>query len=223
MFDLRWLRENAEAFDRSLARRGQGPAAAGLLTLDTERRAVETKLQEQQTERNRLAKEIGQAKAKGGDAEPLMAAVAGLRDAVKEGEERLRELQARLDRELASFPNILSDDVPDGPDERHNRLERTVGEPRKFNFKALPHDELGAKLGMSFDKAAKLSGARFVALIGQLARLERAIAAFMLDLQTGERGYTEVSVPYLVRDPALYGTGQLPKFGEDLFLSLIHI
>jgi seryl-tRNA synthetase len=215
--DLRWLRENAAAFDRSLARRGLPPAAATILAVDEERRALETTLQERQAERNRLSKEIGEAKRTGADAAPLLARVAALKDEVKAGEERLRELQARLESLLASYPNRLAEEVPDGPDERANRVVRVVGTPRRFGFPPKTHDELGARLGMSFERAAKLSGARFVVLRGALARLERALAAFMLDLQTKEHGYLEVSVPLLVRDEALFGTGQLPKFAQDLF------
>lgn len=215
MIDLRWLREDPEAFDRALARRGHPPAAAEILAADAERRALETRLQEEQATRNRLSREIGQQK--GRPSPETLAEMAALKERVKEGEERLRGLQARLDALLAAFPNPLAADVPDGPDASHNREVRRWGEPRSLPFAPRPHDELGPPLGMDFARAAKLSGARFVALWGQLAALERALARFMLDLQTGEHGYTEVAVPYLVRDEALFGTGQLPKFGEDLF------
>jgi seryl-tRNA synthetase len=147
----------------------------------------------------------------------LMDQVARLKDGLKEGEERQRELQARLDSILATLPNVLADEVPDGPDETHNRVERTVGEPRSFEFQPLQHDELGAPLGLDLAAGAKLSGARFVVLRGALARLERALGNFMLDLHTGEHGYRETAVPFLVRDQALFGTGQLPKFADDLF------
>ncbi|BCX18735.1 MAG: serine--tRNA ligase [Geminicoccaceae bacterium] len=217
MHDLRWLRDDPGAFDRALARRGLPPAAASILAVDSERRALETTLQERQAERNRLSREIGEAKRTGADASALLARVAELKDEVKAGEERLRELQARLESLLASHPNRLADDVPDGPDASANRVVRVVGTPRRFAFEPKPHEVLGARLGMSLERAAKLSGARFVVLSGQLARLERALAAFMLDLQTKEHGYREVSVPLLVRDEALFGTGQLPKFAEDLF------
>ncbi|MEK0085233.1 serine--tRNA ligase [Benzoatithermus flavus] len=215
MIDLKWLRDNPDAFDRALARRGQPPAAAELLALDAERRALETRLQEDQATRNRLSREIGLQKGK--PSPETLAEMAALKERVKQGEETLRELQARLDALLSTFPNILADDVPDGRDERDNVEVRRWGEPRSFAFTPLPHDELGGRLGMDFPRAARLSGARFVALWGQLAALERAIAQFMLDLQTREHGYTEVAVPFLVRDEALFGTGQLPKFGEDLF------
>lgn len=217
MFDLRWLRDNPDAFDRSLARRGQPPAAQKLLDVDLQLRLVEGQLQEAQTERNSLSRDIGQAKAKKLDAQPLMDMVTHLKEGIRLLEERSRELKVQLDTELATYPNILADDVPDGPDEAHNVVLRQVGTPRSFNFKALPHEELGLPLGMSFEKAAKLSGARFTVLMGQMARLERALGQFMLDMQTREHGYTEVAVPYLVRAPALYGTNQLPKFADDLF------
>ena len=215
MIDLRWLRDHPEQLDRALARRGHPPAAAALLTLDAERRALETKLQEDQATRNRISREIGRQKGRPDPA--VIAEMTALKARVKEDEDGLRGLQARLDAQLAGLPNILAEDVPDGPDEHHNVELRRWGGPRELDFPPLPHDELGARLGMDFARAARLSGARFVALWGQMAALERAIAQFLLDLQTREHGYTELAVPYLVRDEALFGTGQLPKFGEDLF------
>lgn len=219
MIDLRWVREDPEAFDRALARRGQPPAADRILALDRERRAVETRLQELQAERNRISREIGERRRRGEPVDGLMEQVAGLKDEVRRGEETLRELQQKLEAELATFPNPLLEDVPDGPDETANRVEREVGTPRRFAFEPKEHDELGARLGMDFERAAKLSGSRFVVLWDQLARLERALVQFMLDLHTREHGYTEVAVPYLVRDAALFGTGQLPKFADDLFVT----
>lgn len=219
MIDLRWIREQPEAFDHALARRGQPPAAARILALDQERRALETQLQELQAERNRLSREIGDRRRRGETVDELMARVAELRDDIRRGEERLRDLQQQLEAELVGLPNPLLDDVPDGPDESGNRVEREVGELPRFDFEPKPHDELGARLGMDFERAAKLSGARFVVLWDQLARLERALVQFMLDLHTREHGYTEVAVPYLVRDSALFGTGQLPKFADDLFVT----
>jgi seryl-tRNA synthetase len=217
VFDLKWLREDPSAFDASLARRGQPPAAELILALDAKRREIETRLQEDQAERNALSRRIGELKAKRLDAAEPMQRVAALKDGLKAGEDALREAQAALDAALASYPNIVAADVPDGRDETANVERRRWGEPRRFNFSPKAHDELGAALGMDFARAAKLSGARFVALWGQLARLERALAQLMLDVQTNEHGYTEVAVPYLVRDEALFGTGQLPKFAEDLF------
>ena len=219
MIDLRWLRENPDGFDAALRRRGLPPAAASVLALDEERRAVETRLQEEQALRNRLSREVGEAKRARDEtrAALLIDQVASLKDGLKEGEERQRELQARLDSILATLPNVLADEVPNGPDETHNRVERTVGDPRSFEFQPLQHDELGAPLGLDLAAGAKLSGARFVVLRGALARLERALGNFMLDLHTGEHGYRETAVPFLVRDQALFGTGQLPKFADDLF------
>ena len=217
MFDLRWLRENPSAFDASLARRGQPPAAESILALDATRREIETRLQEEQAERNALSRRIGELKARREDATELMQRVAALKDGLKAGEEALREAQAALDAALASYPNIVAPDVPDGRDETANVELRRWGAPRQLNFSPKPHDELGASLGMDFARAAKLSGARFVALWDKLARLERALAQLMLDIQTREHGYTEVAVPYLVRDETVFGTGQLPKFAEDLF------
>ncbi len=217
MLDLRWLREQPEAFDRALARRGLPPLAAGLLELDAAQRALQTRLQEQQARRNALSKEIGRLRAQGADAAALLEEVAALKAALQVGEEELRRLTGELDERLAGIPNPLADDVPEGSDESANVELRRWGEPRAFAFEPKEHDEIGARLGMDFARAAKISGARFVALFGPLARLERALGAFMLDLQTGEHGYTEVSTPLLVRDNAAFGTGQLPKFGEDLF------
>jgi seryl-tRNA synthetase len=218
MIDLRWLREDPGGFDRSLARRGQPPAAAVVLEIDMARRNLETRLQEDQATRNRLSREIGQRSGKGERPSPeLLAEMSALKERVKQGEEGLRELQGRLDAVLAGFPNVLADDVPDGPDEHHNVELRRWGQRRNFAFDPRPHDEVGAGLGMDFAAAAKLSGARFVVLRRQLAALERALGQFMLDLQTREHGYMEVAVPYLVREEALFGTGQLPKMAEDLF------
>jgi seryl-tRNA synthetase len=173
-----------------------------------------------QAKRNELSKQIGQLKAKGGDATSVMAEVADLKDRMTEIEAEEQQLGAALDDLLLSQPNLPAADVPDGADETANRIERTVGAPRNLSFAAKQHFELGEALGlMDFEAAAKMSGARFVVLKGALARLERALAQFMLDLHTGENGYTEVAPPFLVRDNALYGTGQLPKFAEDLFVT----
>ncbi|HMR30413.1 MAG TPA: serine--tRNA ligase [Geminicoccaceae bacterium] len=217
MFDLRWLRDNPSAFDASLARRGQPPAAESILALDARRREIETRLQEEQAERNALSRRIGELKARREDASEPMRRVAALKDGLKAGEDALREAQAALDAALASYPNIVAADVPDGRDETANIELRRWSSPRQFNFSPKPHDELGVSLGMDFVRAAKLSGARFVALWDKMARLERALAQLMLDIQTREHGYTEVAVPYLVRSETVYGTGQLPKFAEDLF------
>ncbi len=217
MHDLKLWRDRPDALDTAFRRRGMAPMAQQLLERDRELRALQTELQEQQARRNALSKEIGRIRAQSGDAGAAMAEVAGLRDSLQAGEEQLRTLTDQLHGELAGIPNILADDVPDGEDEDANVEIRRHGEPRAFDFAPKEHDDLGAPLGMDLARAAKLSGARFVTLFGQLARLERALAAFMLDIQTKEHGYTEVAVPYLVRDNVLFGTGQLPKFGEDSF------
>ena len=217
MLDLRWLREDPDALDRALARRGLPPLAAALRARDAAIRALQTELQERQARRNALSKEIGRARGQAGAADALIGEVAALKSRIQADEELLRERTAELDAELAEIPNLLADDVPDGADESANLELRRWGEPRRFDFAPREHDEIGAPLGMDLGRAAKLSGARFVVLFGALARLERALAAFMLDLQTKEHGYTEVAVPYLVRDNVLFGTGQLPKFAEDQF------
>ncbi|MFM1816783.1 MAG: hypothetical protein RLZ98_3478 [Pseudomonadota bacterium] len=220
MFDIKWIRENAEAFDAGLARRGLQPLSANLIELDEARRRHVTKLQEAQARRNAASKEIGKAKAAKDEAgaQALMKEVAELKEFIQSGEVDERQLDAALEKALAVIPNLPLDDVPQGRDEHDNQLVRTVGERPSFEFKAKQHFEIGEALGlMDFETAAKLSGARFVVLTGMLARLERAIASFMLDLHTGEFGYTEVNPPLLVRDDAMYGTGQLPKFAEDLF------
>ncbi len=222
MIDLRWLREHPEEYERHLARRGLPPEERrslidAVLALDRRKRELETRLQELQAERNRLSREIGVRKRQGEEATDLLARVAELKDRVKEGEAELARLEGALEERLALLPNLLAEDVPDGPDETHNRVEREVGARRDFPFPPKAHDELGARLGMDFARAARLSGARFVVLWSQLARLERALAQFMIDLHVREHGYTEVQVPYLVRARALFGTGQLPKFADDLF------
>lgn len=218
MHDLKWIRENPAAFDAGLARKGLDARSSDILALDAERRSVQTQLQEKQARRNEASKQIGILKKQGQDASAVMEEVAKLKDEVPALETRDRELGEQLDAILASLPNIPAADVPDGPDEDHNVELRKWGTPGQFDFEPKEHDALGTALGlMDFDGAAKLSGARFVVLKGKLARLERALAQFMLDTQTEEHGYTEVNPPTMVRDGALFGTGQLPKFGEDLF------
>lgn len=218
MFDIKWIRENPEAFDAGLARRGLPAAAAGLLDLDQRRRASETRAQEIQTERNKLSKEIGVAKAKGEDASAVIAKVSESKDAQAGAEAEARDAEAALENALSQFPNLPADDVPDGADETANVEIRTWGEPTKFDFDARDHVDLGESLGMmDFERAAKIAGSRFVVLSKSLARLERAIANFMLDIHVNEHDLTEVSPPTLVNDATMYGTGQLPKFADDLF------
>jgi seryl-tRNA synthetase len=216
VLDLKELRDRPDACDRALARRGLPPLADELLALDKERRDLQTELQEKQALRNAQSKQMRELRAQGREAEALHQAGV-LKDAIRTVEEVERRRGEELEARLAELPNILAEDVPDGPDESANVEVRRWGEPRQFGFAPKEHDELGARLGMDFERAAKLSGARFVVLSGQLARLERALATFMLDLQTREHGYVEVAPPLLVRDAAVFGTGQLPKFGEDLF------
>ncbi len=218
MFDLKWIRDRPDEFDRGLTRRGLPPMAAQVLALDARRRQVQTRLQDLQTKRNEASKAIGEAKRRGEDAAAQMAEVANIKDdmAAAEGEERA--LAGELDDLLAGLPNVPGPDVPDGADESANVCLRTHGEAPRFDFEAREHYELGEALGMmDFAAAAKLSGSRFVVMRGAVARLHRALAQFMIDLHTTEHGYTETVPPYLVRDHVLYGTGQLPKFGDDLF------
>ena len=218
MLDIRWIRENPDAFDAALKARGMDSLASGLIDLDASRRAAQTDLQEAQTRRNEVSKQIGAAKARGGDAGQLMAEVATLKDrmGILEGQEQSTSEQ--IQTILSAIPNIPAEGVPEGENESSNVELRLIGAPPSFDFEALDHVAIGEKLGgMNFEKAARLSGSRFVVLSGQLARLDRALGAFMLDLHTKEFGYTEVAPPLLVRGEALYGTGQLPKFGEDLF------
>jgi len=218
MHDLRWIRENPDAFDRGLARRGLAPPADEILALDRQWRALETEAQESQATRNRLSRDIGAAKGRGEPIDELLRQVEGRRETEAATATKAAELRKQIDDLLAGLPNLPAPEVPDGADESANRELRRHAEPPRFNFDPLPHEAIGEKLGlMDFARAAKLSGSRFVVLKGALARLERGIAQFMLDLHTGEFGYTEVSPPLLVRDDALFGTGQLPKFAEDQF------
>lgn len=218
MFDIKWIRENAEAFDAGLARRGLEGMSGGLIDLDKTRREAETKAQEIQAERNKLSKQIGAAKANGEDATDIIAQVSRSKQDQASAEEEARTATEKLNDALMGIPNLPFDDVPDGADESDNREERTWGNPPSFDFAAKEHFELGEALGlMDFETATKMSGARFVLLTGALARMERALSSLMLDMHTTEHDFTEVNPPALVRDNALYGTGQLPKFGEDLF------
>jgi seryl-tRNA synthetase len=220
MHDIKAIRDNPTAFDAALARRGLPPISADLLAADDARRHHVTKLQEAQTRRNAASKEIGKAKSAkdSATAERLMAEVAELKAFIQSGEEKERELDKALTDKLAVLPNLPLAEVPDGKDEHSNKEVRRVGAPREFDFAPKQHFEIGEALGlMDFETAQKISGARFVVLKGALARLERALAQFMLDLHTGEFGYTENVVPLLVRDETVYGTGNLPKFAADLF------
>lgn len=220
MHDIKWIRDNAQDFDRALANRGLAPKAAELIALDDDRRAHQTQLQELQARQNTASKEIGKAKASKDEvrASALMAEVADVKALIQKGEEEERQLVANLDAVLAVIPNVPFDSVPVGKDEHDNPELRRVGTPRTYDFAPKQHFELGEALGlMDFETAGKISGARFVVLKGALARMERALAQFMLDLHTGEHGYTETNPPLLVKEHTAYGTGNLPKFEEDLF------
>jgi seryl-tRNA synthetase len=226
MHDIKSIRENPDAFDAALKRRGLEPLSKSLLEVDESRRTAITHLERALARRNAASKEIGEAKKKKDDAhaEDLMIEVTQLKVAIAELEKTPKELEGRLSSMLAAIPNLPLDDVPPGVDEHGNVRRHVFGAVRNYAFTPRPHDDLGNALGfMDFEAAAKLSGARFVVLKKGLARLERAIGQFMLDLHTNEHGYTEVNPPLLVRDAVMFGTGQLPKFADDQFLSLFNI
>ena len=214
MHDLRWIRENPEEFDRGLARRGLPPRAAEVLALDKDWRALETQAQESQAVRNRLSREVGAAKKRGESADALIRQIEQQKGEEAANAVRAGELRRDIDGLLASLPNLPAADVPDGPDETANVELRRVGEKPYFDFAPKPHEAIGL---MDFATAAKLSGSRFVVLKGALARLERALGQFMLDLHTSAFGYTEIAPPYLVREETAFGTGNLPKAAEDMF------
>ena len=218
MHDIRAIRANAAAFDAALARRGLSPVSGEILARDGERRAAQTALQEKQARRNALSKEIGQGKRAGTDTVALEAEAIALRAEMDALEKVAAAADEAIPRLLEVLPNVLDFDVPDGPDETANVRVARHGEPRDFGFDPKPHWELGEALGMmDFATAAKIAGARSTILRGPLARLERALGQFMLDLHTERHGYTEMVVPSLVNDAAAYGTDKLPKFGGDLF------
>lgn len=218
MFDIKWIRENPDAFDAGMARRKLPPQAADLIALDAKRRDAQTKAQELQTERNALSKQIGILKSKGEDASGVIAQVSESKAAQAVAEQEVSETAAALMDAMAGLPNIPLDEIPDGDSEDDNVEVRRVGEPATFDFDVKDHVEIGENLGMmDFQTAAKIAGSRFVLLSGGLARLERALGAFMLDHNVNEFGYVETNPPALVNDTTMYGTGQLPKFGEDLF------
>jgi seryl-tRNA synthetase len=219
MHDIRLIRENPAAFDAALAKRGLDPQSPALLAQDETRRALATRLQDLQNRRNEASKLIGQAMAQkdSATAEALKAEVAELKTTMPALEEQERAATKACDDALAAIPNLPADDVPVGADEADNVEVSRWGTPRDFDFTPIEHADLGPALGMDFETAAKMSGARFTFLRGQMARLNRALGQFMLDVQTGQNGYSECAVPLLVRDEAMFGTGQLPKFREDQF------
>jgi len=218
MHDIRAVRSDPAGFDAAMSRRGLPPVSADLLLLDTGRRAAQTRLQEKQARRNALSKAVGQGKRSGVDTASLEAEVTSLRGDMEALEKRVASFDLAIHRILEGLPNLLDASVPDGPDETANVVLAQFGEPRGFNFESKQHFDLGEALGMmDFVTAAKLAGARFTILRGPLARMERALGQFMLDLHTRRHGYTETVVPYLVNEATVYGTGSLPKFEEDLF------
>ncbi|MGK2912256.1 MAG: serine--tRNA ligase [Sphingobium sp.] len=219
MHDIRAIRENPAAFDAALAKRGAAPLSNEILAADEKRRAIATELQVNQARRNEASKLIGQAMAaKDRDkADEIKAEVATLKERLPEMEQQDRDYAEALDALLLAIPNLPADDVPEGADENDNVEVSRWGSARDFDFAPRDHADFGPALGLDFEGAAKMSGARFAALRGPMARLHRALAQFMLNTQTGDNGYEEVNPPLLVRDAALYGTGQLPKFAEDLF------
>jgi len=218
MHDIRFIRDNPTAFDDALARRGIESTAATILDIDAQRRALQAQLQEMQSRRNSASKEIGARKAKGEDADILITEVNDIKKQMPELEAREGELAAQLEGLLLELPNILDNSVPDGADEDDNELIRSWGEIPQFDFTPRDHVAIGEALGqMDFGLGAKVAGARFVVLQGQLAKLERALAAYMLDLHTVEFGYQETIPPYMVNTQTMTGTGQLPKFAEDLY------
>lgn len=219
MHDIRLIRENPQAFDAGLARRGFEPMSATILAADAELRALQTAIQASLARRNEASKLIGQAMAQGDKdrAESLKSEVAALKEKLPAEEQAERDRLAALQDILAALPNLPADDVPDGLDEEGNVEIARWGTPRSFDFQPREHADFGPALGLDFETAAKMSGARFAFLKGQMARLERALGQFMLDMQTGEPGYVECATPLMVRDEAAFGTTQLPKFREDLF------
>ncbi len=218
MFDIKWIRENPEVFDAGLAKRGLDPMSPVILKLDQKRRAAETRAQDLQAARNKISREIGKVKAAGGDASGVMAKVARSKEDQASAEAEAKAAGDELTDVLSAIPNLPADDVPEGRDESANVEVRRWGAPNVFDFEPKDHSDLGEALGMiDFARAAKISGARFVVLKSKIARLERALANFMLDTHLNEHGLLEVNPPTLVRGNALYGTGQLPKFSDDLF------
>lgn len=218
MLDPKRLRNELEETAAQLARRGYTLDTDAIARLESERKAIQVETQTLQGERNSRSKAIGKAKAQGEDIQPLLDAVADMGEKLKAAETRLAGVQDELNAILMGIPNIPDASVPDGKDEEDNVEIRRWGEPKSFDFEPKDHVDLGAELGlMDFDTAAKLTGSRFSLMTGPLARMHRALIQFMLDLHTGEHGYTETYVPYLVNADSLRGTGQLPKFEEDLF------
>lgn len=217
MLDIQQLRNDLPGVVSKLAIRGFVFDSAAFTALETERKTVQTRTQELQAKRNASSKQIGMAKSKGEDVSAIMAEVAGLGEQLKADEERLAVIQAEMQKLLLNVPNLPHDSVPPGKSEADNVEVRRVGTPRIFDFEVKDHADVGTPLGLDFDTGAKLSGARFTFMRGGIAKLHRALAQFMLDMQTEQHGYTECYTPYMVNAETLQGTGQLPKFEQDLF------
>jgi seryl-tRNA synthetase len=217
MIDIQLLRKDIDTVAARLATRKFQLDVAGFNALEAERKTIQTRTEELQSRRNALSKQIGMLKGKGEDTTAVMAEVAGLGDELKANEVALGEVQAKVARFMENVPNLPNEAVPVGQDEAGNVEVRKVGTPRAFDFEVRDHVDIGERLGLDFDTAAKLTGSRFSVLKGGIARLHRALAQYMLDTHTGQHGYTECYTPYMVNAASLYGTGQLPKFGEDLF------
>ena len=219
MHDIAYIRANPQAFDAALARRGADPVADRIIALDAKKREASTKVQQAQSRRNDASKAIGQAMGQGDKdkAEALKAEVANIKANMPQWEDAASAAGSELDDLLATLPNLPAEDVPDGKDEADNVEVHQWGKKRAFDFEPKEHADLGPALGMDFETGAKLSGARFTFLRGDMARLHRALAQFMLDTQTRKNGYTECNPPVLVNDDAMYGTDKLPKFAEDSF------
>lgn len=221
MLDIKWIRAYPQAFDQGLKRRGMEPLSDEILQIDQNHRHILSELQELQAERNKIAKEFGMLKSKGEDTSALSARSDIIKNRIPELEHQEKEVEMCLKEKLTHIPNMLSEECPDGTTELDNIERDRFGTPKTFDFPVKQHFELGEDLGqIDFERATKLSGSRFVVLYREIARLERALANFMLDTHTRDFGYTEASVPLLVRDEAMFGTGQLPKFHDDQFQTI---
>ncbi|BDB23391.1 serine--tRNA ligase [Cupriavidus sp. TA19] len=217
MLDIQLFRKDIDAVAQRLATRGYQLDVAAFQALEAERKQLQTQTEELQARRNSLSKQIGMLKGKGEDASAVMAEVGGIGDTLKASAARLDEIQAHLSELMLSIPNLPHESVPVGNDETQNVEVRRVGEPRQFDFEVRDHVDVGEKLGLDFDTAVKVTGSRFSMLRGGVARMNRALVQLMLDTHTQEHGYTEMYVPYIVNAASMRGTGQLPKFEEDLF------
>ncbi len=218
MLDIQLLRNNIETVSAALAARGMDFDPSEFQSLEAERKTLQTRTQELQARRNALSKQVGMLKGKGEDASAVMTEVAGLGDQLRADEQALASLLERINALLTRLPNVPDESVPQGRDENDNVEVSRWGTPREFDFEPRDHVDIGERLGgLDFETAVKLSGSRFTVLRGEVARLHRALAQFMLDTHTREHGYTEIYVPYMVNETSMYGTGQLPKFAEDSF------